>query len=449
MASIKQLAIRGTAWVVLTYGISLVLRIGSNLILTRLLNPEMFGKVSLVWVFLGALVLFSDLGVAPSIIQSKRGDDPDFLNTAWTIQVIRGFVLWAGSFLVAWPVANFYGQPELLLLLPFMGLFLLVDGFNPTKRITLNRQLSMRHISTLEISAQVISGIVLIIWAWLNPSIWAIASAGVISAVITLILNIWSIPGPLNKFAWDQSAVREILNFGKWIFASSAMHFLATQTDRLVLGKLISLSMFGIYNLALGIAILPSTLIEKVGGTVIFPSLAKLIHLERHELRAKILKNRGLVLAAISVLLALLISTGDIIISIMYDERYSQAGWMLSVLSLGIWPLALTNTIGPVLLALGQSQYSAFGKFLSFLFLISGIPLGAHLAGDFGAVVAVPLSNIPIYVANLYGLSKERLLCIGQDFRLTLVFLAILALFLAGRVISGVNFPTISLAPHS
>ncbi|MFQ3629446.1 MAG: oligosaccharide flippase family protein, partial [Cyanobacteriota bacterium] len=95
MASIKQLAIRGTAWVVLTYGISLALRIGSNLILTRLLNPEMFGKVSLVWVFLGALVLFSDLGVAPSIIQSKRGDDPDFLNTAWTIQVIRGFILWA------------------------------------------------------------------------------------------------------------------------------------------------------------------------------------------------------------------------------------------------------------------------------------------------------------------------------------------------------------------
>jgi O-antigen/teichoic acid export membrane protein len=449
MASIKQLAIRGTAWVVLTYGISLVLRIGSNLILTRLLNPEMFGKVSLVWVFLGALVLFSDLGVAPSIIQSKRGDDPDFLNTAWTIQVIRGFVLWAGSFLVAWPVASFYGQPELLLLLPFMGLFLVIDGFNPTKRITLNRQLSMRHISTLEISAQVISGIILIVWAWLNPSIWAIASAGVISAVITLILNIWSIPGPLNKFAWDQSAVREILNFGKWIFASSAMHFLATQTDRLVLGKLISLSMFGIYNLALGIAILPSTLIEKVGGTVIFPSLAKLIHLERSELRAKILKNRGLVLAAISVLLALLISTGDIIISIMYDERYSQAGWMLSVLSLGIWPLALTNTIGPVLLALGQSQYSAFGKFLSFLFLILGIPLGAHLAGDFGAVVAVPLSNLPIYIANLYGLWKERLLCIGQDFRLTLVFLAILVLFLAGRVISGVDFPTVNLTTQS
>ncbi|WP_448602875.1 oligosaccharide flippase family protein [Thermoleptolyngbya sp.] len=445
MASIKQLAIRGTAWVVLTYGISLALRIGSNLILTRLLNPEMFGKVSLVWVFLGALVLFSDLGVAPSIIQSKRGDDPDFLNTAWTIQVIRGFILWAGSLLIALPVASFYGQPELVLLLPFMGLFLVIDGFNPTKRITLNRQLSMRHISTLEISAQVVSGVVLIIWAWLSPTIWAIASAGVISAVITLILNIWSIPGPLNKFAWDRSAVREILNFGKWIFASSAMHFLATQTDRLVLGKLITLSMFGIYNLALGVAILPSTLIEKVGGTVIFPSLAKLIHLERHELRAKILKNRGLVLAAIGVLLALLISTGDIITSILYDDRYRQAGWMLSVLSLGIWPLALTNTISPVLLALGQSQYSAFGKFLSFLFLVLGIPLGAQLAGDFGAVVAVPISNLPIYAANLYGLWKERLLCVGQDLRLTLVFLAILALFLTGRGMFGVDLPTISI----
>ncbi|GAB4142644.1 MAG: MOP flippase family protein [Cyanobacteria bacterium J069] len=446
MASLKQLAIRGTAWVVLTYGISLSLRIGSNLILTRLLNPEMFGKVSLVWVFLGALVLFSDLGVAPSIIQSKRGDDPDFLNTAWTIQVIRGLILWAGSFLIAWPVSQFYGQPELIALLPFMGLFLLFDGFNPTKRITLNRHLSMRHISTLEISAQVISGIILIIWAWLSPTIWAIASAGVISAAISLMLNIWAIPGPLNKFAWDKTAVKEILNFGKWIFASSAMHFLSTQTDRLVLGKLLSLSLFGIYNLALGIAILPSTLIEKVGGSVIFPSLTKLIHLERHELRAKILKNRGLVLSAIAIALALLVSTGDIIISIMYDDRYSQAGWMLSILSLGIWPLALTNTIGPVLLALGQSQYSALGNFLSFLFLIIGIPLGAHFAGDFGAVVAVPLSNTLIYFANLYGLWRERLLCLNQDFRTTAIFLGILTLFLAGRVAAGVGLPSFNLA---
>jgi hypothetical protein len=63
-----------------------------DLILTRLLFPEAFGLMALVQVFMGGLQMFSDLGVNMSIIQSKRGEDPDFLNTAWTFQILRGLI---------------------------------------------------------------------------------------------------------------------------------------------------------------------------------------------------------------------------------------------------------------------------------------------------------------------------------------------------------------------
>jgi len=48
MSSVKQLAVRGAVWTIASYGLSQVLRLGSNLILTRLLVPEMFGLMSLV-----------------------------------------------------------------------------------------------------------------------------------------------------------------------------------------------------------------------------------------------------------------------------------------------------------------------------------------------------------------------------------------------------------------
>ena len=92
--SINKLAMRGAIWTFVGYGVGQSLRLGSNLILTRLLVPEMFGLMSLINVFILGLSLFSDIGVGPSIIQHKRGDEPEFYNTAWTLQVIRGGALW-------------------------------------------------------------------------------------------------------------------------------------------------------------------------------------------------------------------------------------------------------------------------------------------------------------------------------------------------------------------
>lgn len=80
-----------------------VMRLLSNLALTRLLFPEAFGLMALMQTFMIGLQMFSDIGLRPSIIQNPRGEEPDFLNTAWTLQVARGVVLWLGACALAWP----------------------------------------------------------------------------------------------------------------------------------------------------------------------------------------------------------------------------------------------------------------------------------------------------------------------------------------------------------
>ncbi|MFM6402608.1 oligosaccharide flippase family protein, partial [Planktothrix sp.] len=107
MTSLSKKAIQGTIWTLFGYGGSQVLRFGGNLILTRLLVPELFGLMALVNTFITGLNLFSDVGIRPSIIRSQRGDDPEFLNTAWTIQVFRGLGLWIICLLITVPLAKF------------------------------------------------------------------------------------------------------------------------------------------------------------------------------------------------------------------------------------------------------------------------------------------------------------------------------------------------------
>src|SRR5260221_2749930 len=96
-ASLKSRVISGSMWTLLSYGASQVLRLGGNLVFAALLNKEAFGLMALVNIFVQGLGMFSDIGIGPSLIQSRRGEDPAFLNTAWPGHVVHGFLHWPCS----------------------------------------------------------------------------------------------------------------------------------------------------------------------------------------------------------------------------------------------------------------------------------------------------------------------------------------------------------------
>jgi O-antigen/teichoic acid export membrane protein len=441
MSSIKKLAIRGAIWTIASYGTSQILRFGSNLILTRLLFPKLFGLMALVYVFITGLHLFSDIGIATSVVQNKRGDEPAFLNTAWTLQVIRGLGLWCCCLLLAWPVSKFYEEPQLLWLLPVVGLNTFISGFNSTALFTLNRHMAVRQLAFYELGGQVVSLTVMIVWAYLNRTVWAIVAGGFVSALFQLVWSHRLNTTSPNRFAWEPEATKEIISFGKWIFVSTAMTFLAWQTDRLILGKLLSIEMLGIYGIALTLSDIPRQVVLAVSSKVIFPAFSKLVDLPRETFRAKIQKNRQPILIAMALVLALSVSFGDLLVSVLYDQRYANAAWMMPIISLGIWPTILTQTIDPSLFAIGKPRYVAYGCFFSFLFLAIGIPLGFSMMSTVGAIIAVPLSNLPFYGVIAYGLWRERLACIGQDIKATVLFLLLLSVAIGCRYAAGFGIP--------
>ena len=149
-------AMRSSAWTASGFAISQVIRLASNLVLTRLLLPEAFGLMALVTVAMIGLANFSDVGVGQAIMANRRGDDADFLDTAWTIQVARGGLLWLATCALAAPVAALYDEPSLARILPVAGLTLLIAGFNPTRIETANRHLALGRVMLLDLTSQAI-----------------------------------------------------------------------------------------------------------------------------------------------------------------------------------------------------------------------------------------------------------------------------------------------------
>jgi O-antigen/teichoic acid export membrane protein len=441
MSSLKKLAIRGAVWTIASYGASQLLRFGSNLILTRLLEPKLFGLMALIYIFIIGVNLFSDVGLGPSIIQNKRGDDPTFLNTAWTMQVIRGFGLWFCILAIAGPVAKFYGEPQLLWLLPIVGLTTIFNGFNSTALFTLNRHMAIGKLAVFELGIQVISLAVMNTWAWFSPNVWAIVAGSLTGDIVRLV---WShrlnreVP---NHFNWDREAVNAILSFGKWIFISTAITFLAEQIDRLMLGKLLSFELLGVYGIAFTLADMPRQILAAIVHKVMFPALSKLSDLPRDTFRTKLLQNRWPILVSLVLGLTILVSFGDLLILVLYDNRYTQASWMLPLLALGIWPRILAQTIDAALLALGKPIYSTCGNFLKFSFMVVGLPLGFSFMGLAGAIIVVALNDLPLYGAVTYGICREGMTAIVQDIKATALILLLLIAVLTCRFALGFGFP--------
>ncbi|MFP4009420.1 MAG: oligosaccharide flippase family protein, partial [Spirulinaceae cyanobacterium] len=181
MASAKRRAIVASIWTLIGFGGSQSLRLVSNLILTRLLAPDLFGLMSLITTFVVGLHLFSDVGIGASLIQNRRGNDPKFYNTAWTLQVVRGISLWLLSFPVAYICVQIYDEPRLWLLIVVALGSSVFAGFESVAEHLLNRQVKQGRQQMLFFTTQISSIVVTAIWAYFQQSIWALVAGNLVS----------------------------------------------------------------------------------------------------------------------------------------------------------------------------------------------------------------------------------------------------------------------------
>lgn len=379
------------------YGMGQALRLASNLILTRLLFPEAFGMMALVAVIMQGLAMFSDVGVSPAIMQSKRGDDQDFLDTAWTIQVIRGGLLWAFACLIALPVAAFYGEPLLAWILPCAGISLLISGFNPTRMDSANRHLMLGRLTGLDLMSQGCGIVIAVVFAWYLQSVWALVISGVAASVILLVLYSVFLPGQRNRFRWERAAADELIGFGKWIFLSTICGFLYMQGDKLLLGKYLPLDQFGIYNIGFFLASFPLLMGGVMTRKVLIPVYRERPPSESVENFRKLQKMRFLLTAAMIALTGAVSAAGVVLISLLYDPRYAMAGAVVVLIAAMQIPQIIVLTYEQAALAAGDSRrffvLSAARAVLTLAFLIGGLELG----GLFGALIGQGLAGVAAY----------------------------------------------------
>ena len=439
-ASLKRRAAEGSLWVLSTQGIGVVVRTGSRIVLAWLLFPQAFGLMLLVNTLMKGLKMLSDVGIRANMIQSDHSDDPDFYNTAWTLQIVRGVVLWAIATALAWPYAWLMDKPTLMWLVPVTALTAVFAGLGSTLRFTLDRDMAYARTSILQVSTHIVSVGITIYWAWLMPSVWALVGGGVIGTCLSTAASHFLVPGKRNRLAWHPEHARTMIKFGAWILISTALTFAALEADKFILGALLDKSFLGVVSVALGFVSMPRDLMESFRRRVMLPAFSQRKHHPRDDVRRKLRRIRMPIILLGAVGMAAGVSVADYVVRGLLDDRYIQAAWILPILTLGLWPRILFG-MTPPMVALGKPQYNAYGSGLRFVAVAAGLPLAYMAAGLPGAIILIACADVPIYLVVLVALFRERLTCFWQDVLATGVMVSMLMLLLAGRQMLGYGSP--------
>jgi O-antigen/teichoic acid export membrane protein len=396
---------RAGLWISVGHLAESFIRLATSLLLTRLLVPQDFGMMAVAIAIPVGLDLLSDVGIRGNVIRksSKLGDE--FLRTAWTVQALRGMLLWVASLLLAGllyvpqiqhviPAKSLLSNPQLPLLLSTVCFSLVIAGFESVNIFVQERDIYFGPLVMRSIISRIITIPVMLAWAYFFPSVWSLVAGALLAQLVMVVSSHIMIPGPAMKFSWNEHHAKDLLRDGRWVTLSSAGTFLVTQGDRLILATMLTASQMGVYAIAWTLADVTRSLLQRLHGQITLPVLSELFRTRPAGAIDAYYKYRkpidGLAFCATGILWI----AAPEILHFLYDNRYADAGWILQVLGLSLasFPYLMTNMC---FMANDEWRNFSVNSIILVAAFFSAIVVGYFLFGWMGVIWGIALHSWP------------------------------------------------------
>jgi O-antigen/teichoic acid export membrane protein len=394
------------SWSVIGYGAGQILRFGSNLILTRLLYPEAFGIMAIVQAIMFGLVMLSDFGISHCIIRREREPDPAFINTAWTFQIIQGFIIGAIFCLLPPLISSIYSEPLLAQIMPFVGINAIISGFNSTKTATLTRQVVIKKVVLFELLSSFISTIIMIGLAWFEQSVWSLVWGGLLGSLFKMVTSHTMLKGIHHRIFWDKKSVKELIDFGSWIIIRSSLTFVDGEGNKLIMGGFLGVKTLSFFNLANTLNMMTWQLVQAVSGRVLISVYAEVLRERPESMQSVLAKCRLAFISAVWSIALVFIFFGNKLMSFLYDQRYIESGKILQMLAVGSLIGILSGSYTHLLTAMGKIRASTMLLVIKIIIQLITILSGYYLFGEEGVILGVAVAEWFYYPFNTYYYAK-------------------------------------------
>ena len=367
------------------------LQFGVSIALARLLSPEEFGTVALLYFFLGIGGAFVDSGLSSALIQKREVTSTDESTVFWfnlSVGSLVALALWAA----APAIAAFYHLPVLAPLTRVMALNIVLGALGSIHGTLLSKRLDFRTQMKISGLATVCSGTVAVAMAWNGFGVWALVAQTLTATVATTAL-LWAFSPWRPSWTFSLASARRLFGFGGYLLASQMLYTAYSRVYTLLIGKYFSTRELGFYERANSTQQLPASLLSVVMGRVSLPLFSEAAQDKSRLRRGMQLALRGMMLLNVPAMFGIA-ATAEPLLLTLFGAQWLPAVPLLRVLCLGgvFWPLHGINL--SVLMAQGHSHLYFYLEIvktaLGLLFLAAGSLFGvkgiAWGVGCYGAV---------------------------------------------------------------
>jgi len=401
--TLPQKMVHGGFWISFIKIIRKVLSLIRLIIIGRILAPSDFGLMGIALLTMSALETFSSFGFGQALIQKKENTD-NYLDAAWTVLIVRGFIVFIIVYLVAPYVAFFFHTPEVKPIIQVLGLVTFFQAFTNIGVIFFQKESEFNKVFLYRFVGISTNFIVAVVAAIVLRSVWALVLGLLAEKIVSIVIS-YLIHPYRPHLSKDIGKAKELFGFGKWILGSSAFVFIGEHIDDIFVGRVLSAIALGFYQMAYRISGMLETEITQVISTVAFPAYAKIQDKQTR------LQKAYFRIMRLTIAISLPITVGMVLLAPEFTQIFLSEKWMPMVTTMQLLAVAgliksIVSTGSPLFIGSGYPKYEFYMQLIrGFIILLVIYPL-IELMGISGAAIGVILSIAGMLVI-WYPLSQK------------------------------------------
>ena len=378
-----------------------------TLLVMRLLSPEDYGLLAMATVFVMFMLMFSEAGLSPALIQKDEIDE-NALRQSFGFVIVSNFILILILNLCAPIIADFFGDEQLVLILRVLSLQFVFVMVCTIPGALLQRNLKFKSMSLIFLGTTILTSLLTLALAYTGYGVWSLVFGSIFSGACRAI--IYNVVEPFRLFPkFSMQGMKSILFFGGNVTLSRLLWALYNQADIIIVGKLLGKEVLGFYSVGMHIASLPVQKVSGIVNHVALPIFSRMQH-DQEEIRASVIKAIRVLSFIAFPLLWGISSIANEFVLLFLGQKWHSAILPLQLLAL-IMPLKMIATFLPnAANAVGRPDISVKNVILASIIM----PI-AFLIGVQWGIAGVAIAWVTVYPVVLAINAHRMLLVIGSQ----------------------------------
>ncbi len=395
---------KGGVWISLGEGSERIARFIRNMILARLLAPEIFGLMAIVLSVSSLLESFTEVGIKKAIVQHPEGDRKTYLNGAWWFSACRGFILYFLAFILSPTIASFYENPALsdMMRVAFLGIFF--NGLFSAKAYVTLKKMDLRTWSLIFNGGGLIGIVITLILAIHFSNIWALIIGFCAEAFFRLILSYIFCPF-LPGFQFDKVHLKALFKFTSGMIGLPVMYFIFMKADIFVIGKVCSPEELGLYSMAANLARMPLDFIVVFTDQLLMPIFSEM-QSDKSKINRLLNYSISFVVFLSMPVVIIALFAGKDILSIVYGSKYATVALSFGLVMISEIIRVSSTPIVTAYLSIGKPELHRLFNIIRVIVIIAIIYPFIKLFGLPGAPLACITALVVALVFQLFRLNK-------------------------------------------